>query len=461
MLSWMPQLEKGSGPKYRAIAEALLADVESGRLKPGHRLPPQRQLAKELGVDLTTVTRAFNEARRMGLIEANTGSGSYVRKRIADQEEVAPAGLPIIDLSMNMPPQPSEARLRERIQDGIAAVLSSPHGLMRLHYQECVGAGPDRVAGARWLAGRLGKLPVDRVVVAGGAQTALYAVLRILTGPGDAICVPDLTYPGLRAIAEQLKVHLVPVTMDHEGLDPAALEEACQREKPKAVYCVPTIHNPTTATMSLERREAMAEVARRRGIAIVEDDAYGALPRHVPAPIAALAPDITWHIATLSKCVTPALRTAYVVVPELADTLRLAAEIRAMTLMVPPLMTALASKWILDGTLDAITAAIREESVARQAIARRVLRRLEFQAHPEGHHLWLTLPERWRQADLNVYARQSGLALVPSEAFAVGSAPDAIRVSLGAARNQALLERGLGLLATVLLHGPSSLSSIV
>ena len=82
MLSWMPQLGKGSGPKYRAIAEALLADVQSGRLKPGHRLPAQRQLAKELGVDLTTVTRAFNEARRMGLIEANTGSGSYVRERI-------------------------------------------------------------------------------------------------------------------------------------------------------------------------------------------------------------------------------------------------------------------------------------------------------------------------------------------------------------------------------------------
>src|SRR5688500_3608553 len=118
MLSWMPQLEKGSGPKYRVIAEALLADVRSGRLKPGYRLPPQRQLAKELGVDLTTVTRAFNEARRMGLIEANTGSGSYVRRGNPDREEVAPAGLPIIDLSMNMPPQPHEAKLRERIQEG-------------------------------------------------------------------------------------------------------------------------------------------------------------------------------------------------------------------------------------------------------------------------------------------------------------------------------------------------------
>jgi DNA-binding transcriptional MocR family regulator len=461
VLSWLPQIEKGHGPKYLAIAEALLADVQSGRLKPGHRLPPQRLLAKELGVDLTTVTRAFNEARRMGLIEANTGRGSYVRGSRQERGDALPAGPPIIDLSMNMPPQPQEAKLRERIQEGLAGVLSSPYGLMHLHYQESVGAGPDRAAAARWLEPRLGLVPVDRVVVAGGAQMALYAIVRILAGPGDAICVPDLTYPGLRAIAEQLRVRLVPVAMDGEGIDSAALEEVCRRERPKAVYCVPTIHNPTTATMSAKRRERIAEVALRSGITIIEDDAYGALPRQAPRPIAALAPEITWHIATLSKCVTPALRTAYVATPGLADTLRLAAELRAMALMMPPLMAALGSKWILDGTLDAITAAIRQESAARQAIARRVLQELEFQAHPEGHHLWLTLPERWRQADLNLHARQSGLALVPSEAFAVGSAPDAIRVSLGAAQNQAALERGLRLLATVLSHGPSTLSAIV
>jgi len=458
----MPQIENESGPKYLAIAEALLADVQSGRLKPGHHLPPQRQLAKELGVDLTTVTRAFNEARRMGLIEANTGRGSYVRGKASEQDNVAPTGAPIIDLSMNMPPQPSAARLRERIQEGIAGVLSSPHGLMHLHYQESVGARPDRTAATCWLGARLGSGLDDRVVVTAGAQAALYAIVRVLAGAGgDVICVPDLTYPGLRAIAEQLKVRLVPVDLDGEGLDPAALEEACRRERPKAVYCVPTIHNPTTATMSAKRREAIAEVARRNGIAVIEDDAYGVLPRQAPAPIASLAPEITWHIATLSKCVTPALRTAYAVTPNLACTLRLAVEIRAMSLMMPPLMAALASKWIHDGTLDAITAAIREESAARQVIARRVLQGFEVQAHPEGHHLWLMLPERWRQADLNVYARQSGLALVPSEAFAVGSAPEAIRVSLGAAQNQTVLERGLNLLAAVLSHGPSALSSIV
>ncbi len=457
----MPQIENENGPKYLAIAGALLADVQSGRLKPGHRLPSQRQLAKELGVDLTTVTRAFNEARRMGLIEANTARGSYVRGTASEQDNAALAGSPIIDLSMNMPPQPSAAKLRERIQEGIAGVLSSPHGLMHLHYQESVGARPDRAAAARWLGARMGSVLLDRIIVTSGAQAALYAVVRILAGPGEAICVPDLTYPGLRAIAEQLKVRLVPVVMDGEGIDPAALEEACQRERPKAVYCVPTIHNPTTATMSAMRREALAELARRHGIAIIEDDAYGALARQVPAPVVAIAPERTWHIATLSKCVTPALRTAYVVTPGMADTLRLAAEIRAMSLMMPPLMAALASKWILDGTLDAITAAIREESAARQVIAGRVLQGHTFQAHSEGHHLWLTLPERWHRADINLYARQSGLALVPSEAFAVGSAPEAIRVSLGAAQNQAVLERGLHLLGTILSHGPSALSSIV
>jgi DNA-binding transcriptional MocR family regulator len=461
VLSWLPQFKAGGGPKYLAIAEALRADVQSGRLKPGHRLPPQRLLAKELGVDLTTVTRAFNEARRMGLIEANAGRGSYVRGGAPEEGDVAIAGSPFIDLSMNMPPQPPQAALRERIQEGIAGVLSSANGLMHLHYQESAGTRPDRAAAAGWLQGRLGAVPVDRILVAGGAQTALYAVVRVLAQQGASICVPDLTYPGLRAIAEQLKVQLMPVAMDGEGLDPDALDDACRRERPSAVYCVPTIHNPTTATMSARRRELIAEVARRHATAIIEDDAYGALPRHAPPPIAALAPEVTWHIATLSKCVTPALRTAYVVTPRVADTLRLAAEIRAMALMVPPLMAALASRWILDGTLDSITAAIRQESAARQSIARRVLQGLEFQAHPEGHHLWLKLPERWRRADLNMYARRSGLALVPSEAFAVGAAPDAIRVSLGVAQNDAVLERGLGVLSTVLSHGPSALSSIV
>jgi DNA-binding transcriptional MocR family regulator len=336
-----------------------------------------------------------------------------------------------------------------------------PHGLLHLHYQDSAGTAPDRAAGARWLARRLGAVPVDRVLVVSGAQTALFAIMTALLEPGDALCTPALTYPGLRAIAEQRKIHLIPVALDAEGLDPAAFEESCRMASPRALYCVPTIHNPTAATMPLGRREEIARIARRHGVLIIEDDAYGALPREAPAPISALAPDITWHISTLSKCATPALRVAYVVTPDLSQTLRLATEIRAASLMAPPLMTAMASQWIFDGTLDAITVAIREESAARQKIAHRFLHGSLFQAQPEGHHLWLTLPEHWRGADLDAYARQMGLALVPSDAFAVGAVPDAVRVSLGAAQDRSVLERGLSLLATVLSRRPGASSAIV
>ncbi len=462
MVSWQPRLEVGSGPKYLAIAEALLSDIHSGRLRPGDRLPPQRLLAKALGVDLTTVTRAFNEARRQGLIEAKTGRGSFVRRRIdPDQESSAADGLPLVDLSMNMPPQPSEAILRERIQSGIATVLGSPHGSLHLHYQDSAGAGPARSAGARWLAQRLGPVPLERVMVVGGAQVALSGIVAAILQPGDVLCTPSLTYPGLKAVAEKRGIRLAPVAFDEEGLDPAAFEESCRRDGPRALYCVPTIHNPTTVTLPPQRREEIARIARHYRVSIIEDDAYGALPRKAPAPVAALAPDITWLVATLSKCVTPALRTAYVVTPGITETLRLTAEIRAMSMMAPPLMTALASQWVLDGTLDTITTAVRDESAARQKMAARILHGVDFLAHPEGHHLWLTLPDRWRRADLIAQARQSGLALVPSDAFAVGTAPDAIRVSLGAAQNRAALERGLRLLAALLVQGPGTLSSVV
>ena len=462
MSSWTPRIERGSGPKYLVIAQALASDIRTGLLKPGDRLPPQRLLAKELGIDLTTVTRAFNEARRQGLIEANTGRGSFVRLPLAPLQPPQPISPPpLIDLSMNMPPQPAAARLGERIQSGIETVLASPHAMLRLSYQDSSGAAPDRVAGAQWLRPRIGEVPVSRVLVIGGAQCALFALMATLLQSGDVLCVPELTYPGLRAVAERQNLRLAPVALDGDGLVPSSFEEVCRRDKPRALYCVPTINNPTAATLPLRRREEITRIARKHGVLLIEDDAYGALPGEPIAPIVTLAPDITWHIATLSKCVTPALRVAYVVTPDVTHSLRLAAQVRATSLMAPPLMSALASHWVLDGTLAAITAAIREESAARQVIAQQALNGFDFLAHPEGHHLWLRLPPSWSRSELSVHARQSGLTIVPSDAFAIGSAPEAIRVSLGAAPDRETLKHGLSLLAMLLSQRPGALSAVV
>ncbi|GMA74299.1 hypothetical protein GCM10025880_07160 [Methylorubrum aminovorans] len=307
MESWNPTIAGDAGPKYLAIVKALAEDIRAGRLPPGVRLPPQRALAKHLNVDLTTVTRAFNEARRTGLIDATAGRGSFVRRLPpppAEMRRPDPSGS--VDLSMNMPPQPAAARLAERMEAGLSRLAGSPGFFDRMQYQDSAGNMADRTAAAHWLGVRLGLLPVHRVLVAGGAQVVLAAVLAAMLRPGDPLCVPALTYPGLRMAAERRGIRLVPVPCDADGLDPDAFLESCKAERPRALYLVPTLDNPTTATLPLARRERIAEVARSHGVAVIEDDAYGALPPDAPPPIASLAADITWHIATLSKCVSPA-----------------------------------------------------------------------------------------------------------------------------------------------------------
>ena len=461
MESWSPTISGDAGPKYLAIVRALAEDIRAGRLLPGVRLPPQRVLAKHLNVDLTTVTRAFNEARRTGLIDAAAGRGSFVRGPVPAVEARRPDPSASVDLSMNMPPQPVASRLAERMQAGLSRLAGSPGFLDRMQYQDNAGTMADRAAAAQWLGRRLGPLPVQRVLVAGGAQVVLAAVLAALLKPGDALCVPVLTYPGLRMAAERRGVRLVPVACDEDGLDPEAFLDTCKAERPRALYLVPTLDNPTTATLPRARRARIAEVARAHGVAIIEDDAYGALPPDAPPPIASLAGDITWHVATLSKCVSPGLRIAYVAVPGTNEAVRLAAELRAISMMASPLTAALASQWIADGDLDAVVAAIRQENGLRQAVAREALRGLDVRAHPSGHHLWLRLPQPWRRGEFGAHARQLGLSVIQSDAFAVGPAPDAIRVSLGAAPDAETLRYGLSLLATLLAHPPGAISTVV
>lgn len=449
--------------KYLGIVEALEADLRSGRVRRGDRLPPQRAIAEALDVDLTTVTRAFNEARRRGLVDAHAGRGSFISENVeADRAGARMGAAPLVDLSMNIPPQPPAAQMQKVIPKGLADLLSSPHGMLHLQYQESTGSEPDRLAAAAWLGTRIEGVNAARVVVAGGAQSALFAICEAQLGPGDVIATGEMTYPGLKAVAVQKGLVLAPLAMDEGGIIPSAFDEACRTRAPRALYVIPSIDNPTTATLSLDRRQDLAAIARKHGVFIIEDDPYAPL-RLEPIPaFAALVPDITWHIATLSKCVSPALRIAYVVAPAAQLALRLAGVLRATLLMAPPLMAALASRWIADGALDEITLAIREENAERQKLAASVLDAGSFAADPHGHHLWLQLPSHWRAAEFAEHADRSGLAVVPSSAFAVTARPiEAVRVSLGVAQDRGALEDALSLLASLIAHPSIATRAVV
>jgi DNA-binding transcriptional MocR family regulator len=460
MTLWKPRLAANARYKHQGIVDALQADIAARLLKFGDTLPPQREIARQLGIDLTTVTRALNEARRLDLIEARPGSGTFVKATIPQPRANAAPLVTELDLSMNIPPQPVEANLHGRIAEGIEALLAEAPAHF-LSYQDSMGTEAARHAATQWLIPRFGAAPaLERLVVAGGAQSALFAICSLVAARGS-ICTGAVAYPGLKPVAALLGIDLYPLAMDEFGIVPGAFEKCCRSQTPKALYVVPSIDNPTTATMPLERREAIAEIANRYRVTVIEDDPYAELLDQPLPAIATLAPGLTWHIATLSKCATPALRIAYVACPSPLDALRLGSSLRASNPGASPLLSALATDWISNGILGQIASAIREESRARQSLASTILKDWTYAAAPAGHHLWLTLPSQWNASEFAALARRSGLGIVPASAFSIGaSMSEGVRVSLGAAPDRVKLEQGLTLLNR-LLHEPQFTTGIL
>lgn len=453
--SWTPKLRSQDGPIYLAIADAIAADIASGQLASGSRLPTQRRLAEDLDIDFTTVSRAYAEAQARGLIEGRVGQGTFVKARRMAASRVQPSGL--VDMSMNLPPRFHNSSLTRSMWDAVRDLEDQGLDLL-MRYQEPGGIIDDRMIATSWLARRLGDVTPDRVLVTAGAQGAIHAVLSVLTEPGDMVCAEQLTYPGFRSVASHLRLKIAPLEMDEYGLRPEAFERVCQKMKPKALYCMPTLHNPTTRTMPFVRRRELVELARAHDVPVIEDDAYGALATNAPAPLAALAPDIVYHVASLSKCLSPALRVAYVAVPD-GRTLRVANAIRASASIVSPLTSATASRWIETGLADTVRDEIIRETAERLEVFNATLP-IDAETSPGCFHVWLSVPEPWTRGELVSRLRSIGVGVVASDAFAVTGAPEVIRIGLGVPATAEELKRSLSVLADLLSQQPA-VSTIV
>ncbi len=451
---WIGEFVTSAGPRYAQIAGFLERAMADGRLSPGDRLPPQRELAAVLGVDLTTVTRALAEARRRGLVEPRGSLGTFIAAPVF---ELAQA----VDLSMNVPPPPEGIDFDDMLRRGLAQVTLRADASLLMTYQLGGGTLPDRVAGAQWLAPMLGEVSPERVIASPGAQSALAALMLCRTAPGAAIATEPLIYPGVRAAAAELGRHVVTIAVDEDGMRPDALEAACRERDVQLIYLNPTLQNPTTHTMPEARRRDIAQVAERCGVLIVEDDPYWLLTPDAPPPLATIAPAQTVYIATLSKCLSPGLRTAYVVAPERDMQEAMLGALRAITLMASPIATALATQWIRDGSADALLGGIRAEAAARQQIARQWLMASGPYA-PSGIHVWHPLPSYWSSEGFSRAARDESLRVTASDVFHDGSAPpNAIRISLGGVAERAQLSLALKKLSGLLARKPPNASMSV
>lgn len=435
---------------YVALVEALAADISSGKLRSGDRLPTHRELARIVGASLGTVTRAYAEAERRGLIRSQVGNGTFVRD-LTDADSYSPMLEPgRIELG------PSAAPIMQGDLGRLALAASLSHLSARADlaalsgYQSHGGTVTQREAGVRWLEWAGVQATVEEVTVCSGAQHATLLLLAALpTAAG--LLVEELTYPGLLAAAQLLRIPMHPVTLDAEGLVPEALDRACRDSGARVLYCSPTHHNPTTSVMPLARRKAIVEVCRAHGVTLIENGTLAPLVADAPPPLATLAPERTYHLTSLSKATVPALRVGFIRSP--AEAQRTVESAAGATLWsTSPLLAEVAVQWITDGTARALRDARRTEAEARQALAASALKGYAYRSHRTAYFLWLSIPEQRRALELVEQAFARNLSLGPAHLFSprAGSAPNAIRVSLTAARSRDELARGLALLAELL-----------
>lgn len=458
-LRWNLLISNRDKPAYLAIADAIADDIRNGNLNVDEKLPPIRELSKALNLDYTTVARAYSEAQIRGLIFSKAGSGSFVLTCRGNQTIRAPS---LIEMTMNMPPEPELGHLIEQFRRGMKRVIEQGnfHELMR--YQDFGGTLEDKEAGLLWLEALIPHLHIEQVLVTPGIQQTLAGLIANLVGAGNILCCEDITYPGVKAIAAQLGIQLKGLPMDGDGILPEAFETFCQSNTVKALYLNPTIQNPSTLTIPIDRRLELIQVARRFGVKIIEDDAYGMLPTQRIKTFVSLAPDVVYYVTGLAKTVNAGLRVAYCISPTAADSRRLASALRAGTVMGPPFSMRLASQWIADGTAMLALTQIRAIGQRRQKLAAHSLQNFQFHAHPDGFHVWLNLPRHWSQRSFCAELLARGVAVAGADLFHVSdhafqskysgekTTIDCVRLCLGGPVNDADLEVALQIVNEVL-----------
>lgn len=417
--------------RYKSLVDTFAEAIRSGRMPAGTRLPTHRQLAAEHGLALVTASRVYSELEAMGLVSGETGRGTFVREitlppgQGSGQMTVAPG---LLDLNFNYPSLPGQAEL---LRTALRQLALSGDLEALLRYQPHAGRVHERAAMARHLLNRGLTVAAEQVLVVSGAQHGLAVTLMTLLKPGDVIAVDALTYPGFKALAETLHLEIVAIPVTTAGSDLDHLRSLCRQRPVRAVYSMPTLHNPLGWVLSLEQRERLVAIARQHNLMIVEDGAYAFLAEDAPAPLAALAPERTVYVGGLSKNVAAGLRIGFIAAPS-AWVSRLERTIMATTWSVPGVMSAIAVAWLEDGTVAQLEAQKRADAQARQALAAQVLTGVRYVSHPSSYFLWLPLAEEARADQVAMTLQREGICVSTAEPFAVSAqVPHALRVALG------------------------------
>jgi len=463
MMSWNPSVSWQIHPKFQALVAALEADIEAGRLVRGQRLPTHRALSRQLGLAASTITKAFAEATRRGLVVSEVGRGTYVLEFPETQAvQGSEIGGQLIDLGVNtVTVQPLNDMLNRVF--GMLARRRSLHHL--LEYHPVPGILRQRMAGAKWMGLRGLSPHPSQVLVCNGAQEALMAALATVTRPGDTVLTESLNYAGIRRFTDLFRLDVAGIPTDVHGMIPDELLKAARGRTISAILCSPTLHNPTNAVMPLARRRTLLDIAARLGTCVIENDSYGHLSGDPTPTMTALDPGRCIYICSTSKSIAPGLRIGFVRAPaELMA--KLSQGVHGTSWTSPSLMGEIAALLIETGMAETFLKWHREEAIERTRLAQQVLglaTGVDADVAVPSYHVWLPLPAPWRAIDFTAQVRARGTIVSPAEYFAMDRkpAPHAVRISLGGVHDRARLIEGLEAVAYVLRSRPQAAHAAV
>lgn len=417
--------------RYKAVVDRYAQAIRSGQLPAGSRLPTHRTLAAGERISLATATRVYRELEEMGLVSGETGRGTFVRDLSlppghgVDQQVVA---ADVVDLNFNYPSLPEQGdALREALRQLAMAGDIDSH----LRYQPHAGRLAERDIIARHLTCQHFAPDAENVLIVNGAQHGLAVTVMGLLRPGDVVAVDALTYSGFKALAALYHLELAAIPCRPEGPDLRALHTLCQQRRVRAVYTMPTLHNPLGWVLNTGQRQALADLARQHDLLIIEDAAYARLVSHPPRPVVSYAPERTVYVTGFSKNIATGLRVGVVISPPRYRP-EIERAIRATTWNTPTLISSLICAWIEDGTVARFETQKRQDARQRQQVAREVLCGLPVVSHPDSYFVWLPLGEESRADRLANALMERRISVSTAEPFCVSATiPQALRIALG------------------------------
>ncbi len=455
MTIWKDIAPKVQRPAYRSLADLITEAIDKGGLQIGDKLPTHRDLAYQLGLSVQTISRAYEELVRRGLIDGQVGRGTYVSASPVESNSPwvhGRTGNDLIDFSIL---KPVSARLHmDKTKEAFAALSENLSDTAIFSFRPSNALRPYMETALTWLELCGLRCAPEAIVMTNGSTSAMTTALMTAASAGDLVLTESLCLHTLIPLARYLNLRLEGVTLDREGIDPDALERLCRAKKVTALFLMPSGLNPAALMMGLERREAIAALARKYDFTLIENDAWGPLQPGRPQPVAALAPERSFYFTSFTKCLAPGLRHGYLVVPDLLVS---AASNRHLVTdwVATPLIAEIVSRWISDGTAQELLAWQMDALGQRNTTVATALEGIDFNASPNGMHIWLPLPEGFREAAFVASARQFGVAVAPGSAFTIGNQAEhhGVRLCIGGMSQSDLLQ-GLQIIARLYKSPP-------